>query len=650
MVRCRCFVIRFAIAGTLCLAGTGVAKAEPLALGDAIDRPDRLILLSGERTEDLLAECRAKDDEPWQPATFYLGTNPDDWRTLDRKEPNEIFEGRLPAGSEPCLWNYYFDLEMPADAVQFRLRSTATEAVVLERSLDVRSVRNVFLIDHRNFSSLAQKPIASPWRLEPGPRQQPPRPNLGLPFTRELAKPDDRYPIYRYVEAGTEPIVLSPKLSGWYRLYVGTEVQTSFQLSLSKENLKYPVPEYMGGKGYSRPMQDYLVTCADMTGQDVRIEAGGARYWRDVSIRYLRFVPMTGQEVRLRQETLRFAHEHGRPFAAYVESVTPCHYQPRTLRLRDHVRNQMGLHKKRGCTDVYVHVIRLGSQAWYHSDVAERYLPSAPGNPDHPDAKWLAWMEQGDPLAVAVEEARSIGLRVMPDMGMNVSYKDRRDKLIRDHPEYLVGGKGIFLDYRRPEVRDYAVLVATELLTKCDVDGINLDFARFAANTAFDTKSLVDVVGRIHHVRRQAEIKWGHPLVIAARIPSYRYHERLAATYTGDYPEFLDALKIWAREGWVDRVQACGMGSVHHLGTISIERYARAIEGTGAVLWGDLYGGGAFPNTAATEWLDVARNWTRQGLDGGFFFYATDRPIEFSDLDWQLRLIDFPERAAVLRR
>jgi len=314
------------------------------------------------------------------------------------------------------------------------------------------------------------------------------------------------------------------------------------------------------------------------------------------------------------------------------------------------VRNQMRLHKKRGCTDAYVHVLRLGSQAWYHSDVVERYLPEAPEDPDHPYAKWNAWMAQGDPLLVAIEEARSCGLKVLPDLGMNVSYLDRREKLIREHPEYLVGGKSIYLDYRRPEIRDYAVLAAGELLTKYDVDGINLDFARFAANTAFDTESLIDVVGRIHAIRRQAEAKWGHPLVVAVRIPSYRYHERKSAAYTGDYSEFLDALKTWAREGWVDRVQVCAMGKVRHVGTVSVERYAQAVEGTRAALWGDLYGGGAFPGTAASEWLDIARAWTRQGLDGGFFFYAIDRPTEFFDLDWRLRLIDFPEKAAVLGR
>jgi hypothetical protein len=259
-------------------------------------------------------------------------------------------------------------------------------------------------------------------------------------------------------------------------------------------------------------------------------------------------------------------------------------------------------------------------------------------------------MEQGDPLAFAIEEARAVGLKVFPDMGMNISYEHMREALIRDHPEYLVGGKGIFLDYRHPEVRDYAVRVATELLTKYDVDGIHLDFARFAANTAFTVESLVDVVRRIHEARRQAESQFNHSIAIAVRIPSYRYHQRGSSTYAGEYPEFVTALTRWARKGWVDRAMVCGMGRADHLQTYSVERYVQAIDGTDTVLWGDLYGGGAFWNTAADDWLEAARLWTRQGLDGGFFFYAIDRPIEFFDLDWRLRLIDFPDESAVLRR
>jgi hypothetical protein len=663
-------------------------------------------MLSGARTEQLLAECRAPADDTWRVATVYVGDGPDDWRTANHGVRNEqIVQGRVPAGSEPCVWNCWFDLEMPVEGAEFRLRSVATGDVVFEEVVDLTRLGEVLVADCRNFETLAEKPIAAPWGFEASSLRQPPTPtassetavphgsaeqksphgveiashsfartrndgasvparselarttrqsrlltryNLTLHFTREVAKADDRYPIYRYVEAHAEPIVLSPGLTGGHRIYVGTEEQTSFQLSLSKEDIKYPVPEYFAGERYSRQLQDYLVTCADMTGQGVRIEPGGARYWRDVSIRYIRFVPMTEEEVRVRQEMLDFAREHGRPFAAYVEPVTPCHYQPRTLKLRDHVRNQMRLHEKRGCTDAYVHVVRLGSQAWYHSDEVERYMPEARHSPDHPASKWCAWMEQGDPLGVAVEEARAVGLKVLPDMGMNVSYEDQRDKLIRVHPEYLVGGKGIFLDYRRPGVRDYAVRVATELLTKYDVDGIHLDYARFAANTAYDTHALIDVGRRIHEVRLRAEAKWGHPLAIAARIPSYRYHQRKSSAYTGEYAEFLEALKVWAREGWIERGMVCSMGRIDHLRTISVERYAEAVKGTNCVLWGDLYGGGAFPNTAASEWLDVARAWAQQGLDGGFFFYAIDRPMEFFDLDWQLRLTDFPKRAGAL--
>ena len=74
---------------------------------------------------------------------------------------------------------------------------------------------------------------------------------------------------------------------------------------------------------------------------------------------------------------------------------------------------------------------------------------------------------------------------------------------------------------------------------------------------------------------------------------------------------------------------------------LSLERYHDAIAGTDVELWGDLYGG--FENMPRSYFLEVARKWCQQGLDGGFFFYDVGRPIEFRQINWQLRLIDRPD-------
>jgi len=629
----------------LCAVGWIPATAGGIGLGSPADRADRLITIHGQREEEAVVEYSLDAGKAWHPATVYVGTTIDEWRPCEVALWNRAaLEGRIPAGDQPCVWNHYFDLPRRLDAVLLRFKSAQKGNVLLQKTLDLSSVGNVFVIDRDNVSDLAGGMLPAPWTFQRGTKA-PGSESFGIRLTKSEVV-SGRHPVFRIKEASAVPLVLAPNLTGWYRIYVGMESYGSLQLHLSGEGIKYPVPEYLSGvTPRSRLMQEFHVKSMDMTGQQVCLECGGARYWRDASVRFIRFVPMTADEVAHWREVREMAQSKGRPFAGYVEQCTPCHYEPRTLTLRAHTRNEMRLSKVRGCTDVYVHVIRLGSKAWYHSDVVERYLPEDDQGPDAPAAKWTAWMHQGDPLAVAIEEARAVGLKVFPDMGMNVSYEGAlREQTITRHPEYLCGGSGIFLDYRKPQVRAYAVAIATELMTKYDVDGINLDFARFADNKAFDERSLVDVVDRIDEARKAAERKWGHRILIATRIPSYRYHQRNSPRYSGDYTEFTNALAIWAREGQVDRAVACSMGNADYVSGLSVERYRSALKGTKTRLWGDLYGGGAFWATPRSVWIEAARKWVSEGLDGGFFFYTTDRPTEFEQINWQLRLIDFPER------
>ncbi|MDP6945979.1 MAG: hypothetical protein QF464_17645, partial [Myxococcota bacterium] len=370
--------------------------------------------------------------------------------------------------------------------------------------------------------------------------------------------------------------------------------------------------------------------------------------WSHTWIHHIRLVPMSGDEVERLGSARQLAEMSGRPFIGYVEHITDGYRKGETISLQDHTRNEMELHKGRGCSEVYVHVIRIGFSAWYHSDAVDRYVPEGKAfeEKDPAQLKWAGWMAQGDPMAVAVDEARRVGLGVFADIGMNITYlaTDRfhyramTGQFAEDHPEYMCPESASFFDYRHRAVQDYAVGIVRELMTDYDIDGVHLDFARFAHNRAFDESSLVDVMDRIHSDRLEAEGKWGHPLTIAVRIPSYMFHTW--DQYTGDYPEFLSALRIWARSGWIDRVMACSM-LVPRLHELSLARYKEAISGTDVQLWGDLYGFTA--DMPRTRGLDIARRWCDEGLDGGFFYYHAARPIEFDTINWELRLIDHPE-------
>ena len=133
-----------------------------------------------------------------------------------------------------------------------------------------------------------------------------------------------------------------------------------------------------------------------------------------------------------------------------------------------------------------------------------------------------------------------------------------------------------------------------------------------------------------------AQRKWGHPVTIAVRID----YDPPPADGAAD-PVFVAALKAWAKAGYVDRIMANGYKKVSP--TTDLRHYVKAIAGTKTKLWGDLYWGTWHAGGSPTRDFTVACGWVAQGLNGGFSYYMRARPIEWEQINWQLRLIDFPD-------
>ena len=594
---------------------------EPPEIGAISDRSDRLIKISGKRTVPMKAEFSVDDGKTWRPATIYTGTTVDEWRGSNHEVWNRAaIDGQLPAGGGDCLWNYAFDLELPIEFAAFRLSTAADGTAVFEQTIDFTAARETVLIDRRNVAELAGGKLPARWSLVPAGKKSPAVASIHCTVEKEFS-----------------PLVMNPNLKGWYRIYVGMEPYSTFRFHLSEVDARYAVPNY-----YAKPnnkdrfAQEFFVCSADMTGQKICVDAGGSRFWRDVSIRYIRLVPMSEDEVSHFQHVRQLARTKGRPFAGYLEPCTPAYYEPESLKLRDHIRNEMKLNQIRGSTDVYVHVIRIGSKAWYHSDVVERFTDWPP--------TWPSWMKQGDPLAVAVEEARQAGLKILPDAGMNSTYYGAggeeygvlTDGFVNRHPEYLCPKRKGCFDYRHEEVRKYVASIVRELITKYDVDGVNLDFGRWGYRPAYDEASLVAVLTQIDEDRRAAAKKWGHPVLISARVDYDAPPAEGAQT-----PVFVAALRSWAKAGLVDRIMINLDEKLS--ASIPLEHYLDAIQGTRTELWGDMYWGTWHKGGGPAQDLSIARNWVDRGLSGGLFYYMRVRPIEFEQINWQMRLIDFPE-------
>jgi hypothetical protein len=619
------------LAGLLLLTGLpATGKTQEMLLGKPGDRPDRLVTITGPHQADLIAECSTDRGATWHPATIYLGATANQWLTCNPDTWNRAaIEGRIPADHRQCLWNYFFDLPLPLDSAILRLRKkdASGSPTVLQQTVDLKPASDIVVIDRRNIAAMHGGPLPNGWDLVAAGKKPSAGPSIHCAVTDRIR----RQPTC---------LTLQPRLKGWYRIYVGMETYGTCSFWLSETNARYEIPSYVNDEERTREprmLPDYYICSADMTGQDLCISPGGARKWFDVWAHHVRLVPMTPREIGQFQQVRDLAKTKGREFAGYVEPCTPGSYpQPELFTLREHLRNEMKLNEIRGSTDVYVHVIRIGSKAWYHSDVVDQFTGWGP--------TWPRWMREGDPMAIAVEEARKVGLRVFADAGMNSPYcagyvPELTGRFAKEHPEYVCPSNKNCFDYRKPAVQKYVASIIRELLTKYDVDGVNLDFGRWGHQAAYDVPSLVAVVKQIDRDRQKAAKKWGHPVLISARVDYEVPPAKQAAK-----PVFLPALKAWAKAGLIDRIMVnTDNFEFVPIAAVRFAPYLEAIKGTRTKLWGDLYCGTLYKGGSPAKDFEMAQSWAQQGMNGGFFYYMAPRPIAWEQINWRMRLVEFPD-------
>ena len=177
----------------------------------------------------------------------------------------------------------------------------------------------------------------------------------------------------------------------------------------------------------------------------------------------------------------------------------------------------------------------------------------------------------GGPLTLLVTLCREAGIELFPQVRMNSHYSKGESspgygRFRREHPEYLLGppgevipeGRTLFgltkgLDFAHVEVREHYAAIATEIVERFDVDGLDLDFMRHPAffrpwdayaNRHLMTEVVRQVRGRMNEVGEAR----GRPLELSVRVP----------------PSLSDSARIgldvgeWMSQGLVDIVVAGG--------------------------------------------------------------------------------------------
>jgi hypothetical protein len=95
----------------------------------------------------------------------------------------------------------------------------------------------------------------------------------------------------------------------------------------------------------------------------------------------------------------------------------------------------------------------------------------------------------------------------------------------------------------------------------------------------------------------------------------------------------------------VDRASVCLVNGKDRVAEApSLAHYVEAVRGTATALWLDMYQGTWYlPVGGPQHDLALARQHAANGVAGGVFYYMEGRFAEWSDINWQMRLLDFPE-------
>ncbi len=101
------------------------------------------------------------------------------------------------------------------------------------------------------------------------------------------------------------------------------------------------------------------------------------------------------------------------------------------------------------------------------------------------DSKIMPKLDKGyDPLKVVVEAAHARGMKVYPWFVCNSEGFSGLSPILQEHPDWAMvdkNGKPIgWIDPANPEARQYVISVMKEIAANYDIDGISLDYLRYA--------------------------------------------------------------------------------------------------------------------------------------------------------------------------
>ena len=195
--------------------------------------------------------------------------------------------------------------------------------------------------------------------------------------------------------------------------------------------------------------------------------------------------------------------------------------------------------------------------------------------------------EGTDVLRIATQHVRAKGIEVLAAVRMNDTHFSSVDpknplvsRFILDHPQYIIqqpdGRKNeTALDYSHAEVRAHRMAIMREIAEEYDVDGLELNFVRWAKHFPRDkgyekAPILSKYLGRIRKMLDQASKKRGRGrLTLGVRVP-----ESINTCWLAGID-----IETWIKSGWLDYVDVCTYNNTDP--QTPVEQFARLAKPAG---------------------------------------------------------------------
>lgn len=188
------------------------------------------------------------------------------------------------------------------------------------------------------------------------------------------------------------------------------------------------------------------------------------------------------------------------------------------------------------------------------------------------------------------------------------------------------------LDYGEPAVRENAMAFIREVCFRYDLDGLELDWNRFPLHLKEGEEDLhrdilTEWIGEVSEIVQEAEVKWGHPILLVARV---------SARPEVAHGIGLDAVE-WAKRGFIDRLIVAPFWATTDF-DIPVDRWIALLEGTGVPVTAGLEarvqpipGGPTIENTADRR-RGAALAALGRGSHGIYLFNYFEIPASNPDL------------------